>query len=462
MLDWQRFTSDMTIDFFLAETAPLRRLTPEIPITTNFQMPDVGLDYHDFAQHVDIISWDNYPEWHRHADDTAVASKAAFFHDLHRSYKHQPFLMMESSPGATSWQGISKKKKPAVHILSSIQALAHGSASVQYFQWRQSRGGMEKFHDAVISHLGADDTPLFRDVQEVSTILEKLAASAPALMESSRQKAQVAVIYDYQNGWALHNAALPRNQEKNYQEECIRHYGALWSLGIPCDVIDCLHTSFDQYKLILMPMLYMLREESAEKIRDFVRRGGVGVATYLTGLVNGTDLCYLGGSPGNLTDVFGLAVASTDVIADYETQTLVLGEQVYRATHYADELRLRGASVLGVFRSPSGGERPAVTAHDYGAGQALYLAARTDGAFLRDFLGSLCEDHGLHPCVPWEIPPGVSVQKRGEVLFVMNFTEKAVRLSFKGLGYYDILHCSAAQDRPTLPAYGLMILRPHG
>jgi beta-galactosidase len=44
MLDWQRFTSDTTVDFFLEEIAPLRRLTPEVPVTTNFQIPDVGLD----------------------------------------------------------------------------------------------------------------------------------------------------------------------------------------------------------------------------------------------------------------------------------------------------------------------------------------------------------------------------------------------------------------------------------
>ena len=36
MLDWQRFTSDQTLDFFLAESAPLREITPDVPVTTNF------------------------------------------------------------------------------------------------------------------------------------------------------------------------------------------------------------------------------------------------------------------------------------------------------------------------------------------------------------------------------------------------------------------------------------------
>ena len=60
MLDWQRFISDRALDFFLAECAPLREITPETPLTTNFMQPDVGLDYWKFAPHVDIVSWDSY------------------------------------------------------------------------------------------------------------------------------------------------------------------------------------------------------------------------------------------------------------------------------------------------------------------------------------------------------------------------------------------------------------------
>jgi beta-galactosidase len=462
MLDWRRFTSDATIDFFLEETAPLRRLTPEVPITTNFQMPDVGLDYHEFARHVDIVSWDNYPAWHSGADDAAVAMKSAFFHDLHRSYKNRPFLMMESSPGATNWQGVSKKKKDGVHLLSSIQAVAHGSNSVQYFQWRQSRGGVEKFHDAVISHFGRSDTKIFREVRAVSGVLEKLAA-----VTEYGVTAQAAVIYDYQSGWALNNAELPRNKEKNYQEECIHHYGAFRQAGIHCDVIGSA-SPFDRYKLLVIPMLYLLGEETAERIREFVRRGGIAVATYLTGIVNGTDLCYLGGTPGGLTDVFGLAVESTDVIADHETRTIGMNGKRFRATHYADSIRLNGASPAAVFPSPSpgdpdlSGDLPALTVHEYGAGKAYYLAARTGPEFLHEFFGALCAANAILPCVPWEIPPGVSVQKRGGVIFVMNFAEEDRRLSFGGIAYYDIVNEVSLPDSITMPPYGLVIMQNQG
>ena len=57
---------------------------------------------------------------------------------------------MESTPSMTNWQNVAKLKKPGMHMLSSMQAVAHGSNSVQYFQWRKSRGSSEKFHGAVV------------------------------------------------------------------------------------------------------------------------------------------------------------------------------------------------------------------------------------------------------------------------------------------------------------------------
>ncbi|MDR0455096.1 MAG: beta-galactosidase [Treponema sp.] len=453
MLDWQRFISDQTIDFFLAETEPLRRITPGIPITTNFQMPDVGLDFHKFARHLDIISWDNYPEWHNSPDDGPVALKAAFFHDLSRSYLGKPFLMMESSPGATNWQGVSKKKKKGMHVLSSIQAVAHGSDSVQYFQWRQSRGGAEKFHDAVITHFGADDTRIFREVAETGSLLKKLSALAGTATE-----VQAAVVYDFQNGWALDNAQLPRSIEKNYQKECIAQYGAFWKAGISCDVISPEYSDFERYRLIVFPMLYMLSEKTAEKIRSFVRQGGVAVATYLTGMVNESDLCYLGGTPGNLTDVFGLAVEETETIAGYETQEFLMNGHNWKASHYADRIRLRGgAQVLAVFTADTE-ELPAVTANEYEKGTAYYLCTRTEQTFMDRFYRELCEKHGVQACVPWEIPAGVSVRERGGVLFVMNFNCREIKVLSGENVYTNLLNGETVSGTVSLQPYGVAIL----
>ncbi|MCL2272878.1 MAG: beta-galactosidase [Treponema sp.] len=452
MLDWQRFSSDQCIDFFHAESEPLRRITPDVPVTTNFQKPDVGLDYHKFAQHVDIVCWDNYPEWHRTGDDESAAIKTGFLHDLCYSYLGKPFLMMESSPGAVNWQGVSKKKRKGMHTLSSMQAVAHGSDSVQYFQWRQSRGGIEKFHDAVVTHFGTNDTRIFREVAETGSLLKKLASIAGTV-----KNAQAAVVYDIQNGWALDNAQLPLNIEKNYQEECIAHYGAFWKMGVPCDVIGAQYIDYSRYRIIVLPMLYMLREETAEKIRRFTEQGGVVVAAFLTGIVNESDLCYLGGTPGKLTDVFGLAVEETETIAEYENLVFKMYGQSWKAFHYSDRVRLGGAQALGKFEKPEDGF-PAVTSYKYKEGTAYYICARTEQNFLSKFYKELCIKHDVFPCVPWEIPAGVSVQKRADAIFVMNFNSHEIDISVNEKKYYSFLGGEAVGSKITLAPYDLIII----
>ena len=60
-------------------------------------------------------------------------------------------------------------------------------------------------------------------------------------------------------------------------------------------------------------MLYLLRSGFEQKLRVFVENGGTLVGTYMTGLVNENDLCYLGGFPGGgLKDVFGVWNEATD------------------------------------------------------------------------------------------------------------------------------------------------------
>jgi len=453
MLDWQRFTSDQTIDFFLAECEPLRRITPNIPITTNFQMPDVGLDYHKFARHVDIISWDNYPEWHSKSDDEYAAIKAAFVHDLCRSYLNKPFLMMESSPGAVNWQGASKKKRNGMHILSSLQAVAHGSDSVQYFQWRQSRGGAEKFHDAVVTHFNSNDTRIFREAAKTGSLLKQINSAA-----GTESETRAAVVYEFQNGWALDNAQLTRNIEKNYQKECIAHYGAFWMANIPCDVIGVEYSDFSRYKIIVLPMLYMLSETAAVKIRAFVEQGGIAVATYLTGFVDENDLCYLGGTPGNLKDVFGIAVEESETIADYESISFNMNGRMWKVSHFADRVRLSGAKVISMFNEPEA-DFPALTVNKYKEGTAYYLCARAEQEFLDIFYRGLSSEYGVTSCVPWIAPPGVSVQKRGDFVFVMNFNNNEVEILIPGREYRDMLSGKIFHDMITLPPYGVVVYK---
>ncbi len=172
-LDWKRFVTDQTADFIKHEISAIRAGGSELPATANLMYDYDGLDYKKFKDVMDIVSWDNYPSWHK-KDEYTTAVDGAMQHDLMRSIRKAPFLLMESCPSATNWKPINKLKKPGMHLAASLQAVAHGSDSVLYFQLRQSQGASEKFHGAVIDHYGGDDTRVFREVTEVGEALEQI------------------------------------------------------------------------------------------------------------------------------------------------------------------------------------------------------------------------------------------------------------------------------------------------
>jgi beta-galactosidase len=464
-LDWKRYSNDQTFDFFLNEIAPLRAITPNIPITTNFMGLFPGLNYPKFAQYVDVVSWDSYPVWHTTESDWKLAAQIAFVHDQNRSMKGgKPFMLMESTPSNTNWQPIPKLKRPSMHKLSSLQAVAHGSDSVQYFQWRKSRGGPEKFHGTVVDHVGHEHTRVFRDVAELGEILKKLD---PIVGTTSHP--QVAIIYDWENRWAIEGMQALGNDRRKYPETIISHYLPFWKRGIAVDVV-AEEADFAAYKLIVAPMLYMLKPGVAERLGQFVLAGGTLVATYWTGIVDENDLCFLGGWPGDgLQNVLGIWDEETDTLAHAESNSVVMidGNELglagtYKAIDYFALVHTRSARTLATFGSDFYAGRPAVTINDFGKGQAYYTASRNDEIFIDNFIGTLAEKIKLDRSLPVSLPEGVTAQRRTdgahEYIFVMNFTPAPVSIEVNNSTYTNLVSGLKIDGSLSLPAYGVEIL----
>lgn len=464
VLDWKRFVTHQTIDFFKNEIAPLRELTPDIPVTTNFMGTYPGLDYWSFAKEVDVVSWDSYPRWHGRDEDWVTGLKTAFVHDLNRCLKGgKPFMLMESTPSLTNWQGVAKTKRPGMHLLSSLQAVAHGSDTVQYFQWRKSRGSSEKFHGAVVDHCGHENTRVFGDVAQVGEALKKLS---PVLGTTVRP--DVAVIYDTENRWAITEAQGFNMEHKAYEWTCQQHYGAFWQLGIPVDVInmDC---DFSGYKLLVAPMLYMVRPGVAERIEEFVAQGGVFVATYASGMVDESDLCFLGGFPGPLRRVLGIWSEEIDSLypEDVNYLTMVPGNSLglegdYEIRIFCELIHAETCEVLATYREDFYAGRPALTKNNFGKGSAYYMACRCEERFLWYFYRSLVQEINLLRALDVELPHGVTAQLRSDgthdYIFLMNFTPKTQAVDLGTDSYVDLLTERAVTGTVALDGYGVLVL----
>ncbi|WP_105901733.1 beta-galactosidase [Vibrio gangliei] len=467
-LDWKRFTTDRVTDFCRHEIEPLKAVNPELPTIANFMEYFYDFDYWKLGKAIDIISWDSYPLWHKGENDLELACYTGMYHDLMRTIKSQPFLLMESTPSQTNWQPITKLKKPGMHLLASMQAVAHGSDSVQYFQWRKSRGSVEKFHGAVVDHVGHLETRVGKEVIAVGETLNNVSE-----LVGSRTQADVAIIFDWDSRWAMDDASGPRNEGLHYEKTVTEQYRTFWEQGINCDIIEQL-SDFSPYKVLVAPILYMIKPGVAERIEAFVKAGGTFVATYWTGIVNDTDLCFLGGFPGGsespLRKTLGIWAEEIDSLYDEERVDIsslqsnplgVTGQ--FEAKHLCEVIHLEGAEAVCEYQSDFFAGQPCVTVNQHGAGKAYYVASRNDESFNREFYSKVIADCGLKNQLGIQLPSGVVATTRhnqdNQYHFIMNFNAHNEVLDLGENTYINLDSNKEISGHVTLSSYQVMILK---
>jgi len=422
-VDWKRFCSHQTIDFMKMEIAAVKEFTPHIPVTTNMMGFHEDPDYQEMARELDFTSIDVYPSWRGNTEaDVPMAKKYALQFDLTRSLLHKPFLLMECTPSLVNWQPICKLKRPGAQMLASMQVIAHGADSVQYFQFRKSRGAMEKFHGAVVDHVGHEHTRAFREISEVGKRLQGMDA-----LVGTNVDARVAMVFDWGNRWMLNNAQGFQLNDKKVMPTFEQFYSPLWDRGINTDVIGY-DDDFSRYKVLIMPMPYAVSEAVGQKLRAFVEKGGILLSTYTTAMVNENDQCYLGGLPGaGLRPVFGIWNEEIDTLYPEEKNAVRCADgTLVDAVDYCELIHTEGARVLATYDSDFYAGMPAATVNGYGKGFAYYVAFRDTGDFTDRLVAQVLEKAGITSEFDGKLPYGVTAHSRADTgktyVFLQNYT----------------------------------------
>lgn len=428
-LDWMRFVTDQTIDFMRHEVEAVRAFS-DLPVTTNLMGSFYGLDSFRFARVLDFASYDSYPSWGE-TSDYSIALGAGFQYDITRSILNKPWILMESTPSMVNWKEICQPKRPGMHLASSLLTVAHGSDSVMYFQWRKSRGAAEKFHGAVVGHERSEHTRVFRDVTEVGECLERIL---PVL--HARTEARAALMFDWNNRWAIANANGPR-KDKQHDEIVQEHYAALAGAHVNIDIVDE-EKPLQGYSLVSAPMLYMVKPGLAERLRAFVEKGGTLVLTYFSGYVDENDLCFLDGMPGPLRPLAGVWAEEIDALYPGQSNKIVMRpgnaldlEGEFACGFLCELAHAEGAQALADYGEDFYAGMPAVTENRLGKGRVIYLAARAEQKFLDLLYERLLRDAGVAPIV--DAPAGVIVKEREKdgkkYTFLLNFAGQDVRMA---------------------------------
>lgn len=449
-IDYRRFNSDSLLKNYMMERDAIRKIDPTTPITTNLMGTFKGLDYFKWAKEMDLVSWDNYPAYN------TPWSLVAMTHDLMRGLKQQPFMLMEQTPSQQNWQPYNSLKKPGQMRAQSYQTIAHGADTIQYFQLRRSIGACEKFHGAVIEHVGHEDTRVFRETAALGAELAQLSD-----IIGTQTQAQVAVIFDWDNYWALEYTSGPTVDLK-YVEQIHRYYRYFHEQNIAVDLVP-VDADLSKYKLVAAPVLYMIKEGMQERLTDFVKQGGSLLTTYMSGIVDQSDNVHLGGYPGPLRELAGIWVEEIDALAPEQSNgvSLVNEELTGTSNLVSDLIHLETAEALAHYTSNFYAGMPAVTKNMFGDGTVYYFGGQLEDQLQDQLFKTIVEENDITPVIEEATKLEVACRENAEAKFfvIINFHEEAQPLPAMFVGKTDLLTGEVLSSEMMLTQYTTYIVK---
>ncbi|RMI09062.1 beta-galactosidase [Cellulomonas triticagri] len=461
-LDYERYSSDALLAHHLAERAVLERHS-DVPVTTNIMVGPGAqvVDYASWAPHVDVVATDHYTL----VDDPDREHELAMAGDRVRGMagtrEHRPpWLLMEHSTGAPSWQQRNRAKDPGEIARNALAHVAHGSDGALFFQWRASTGGAEQFHSAMLPHAGTRSR-VWREVVALGADLRALGEVAGSVVEPAR----AAVVVDDAAGWALQHGLKP-HRGLRYGREMRAWHRALWERNVRCDVVP-VGTDLDGYDLVVAPTLLVLGDADAERLRAVPARGGTLLATYLTGTCDPTGQVRPG--RGVLEDVLGVwtdefyplqvgervDLDDGSVVTDW-TERVVL-DDAEAVVRYASSSLAGGAAVTRR-TVPGGSGSPDGTGTSGTSGSAWYVSAMLPPDGVDRVVDRVVAETGLVPVA--ETEHGVEAVRRvgadASYLFLLNRTAERRTATATGTDLLTGVGCGPAVD---IPPGGARVLR---
>lgn len=448
-IDWRRFSSDALYELYKMEIDILRRITPDVPVVTNFMGFFKPLDYWKWAQIEDVVSDDNYPD----PMDPHAHALTAMRYDLMRSLRYgQPWILMEQTPSAVNWRERNALKKPDQMRLWSYQALSRGANGILFFQWRAAKAGAEKFHGAMVPHAGAD-TRTFREVKQLGAELKQLAD-----LRATTVKAEVAMVFDWDNWWALELESHPSADMNVWQYA--PYYGSLHQRNIAVDFVPSTYDELNRYKLVVVPNLYLTRAGVAKRFEKYVAEGGTLLIGPFSGISDEHDHIWLGGYPAPFRKLLGIRIEEWDVLPQGQARSIITDdEEQFSHSTWSDSITIEGARPLARFGEGEWIDQPAITQNAFGKGTAYYVGTVPDRAAFAWLFDRILRQAGVQ--APLAAPPDVEVVVREDgarrYTFLLNHGPAPVKVALPD-AMRDALTGEPADRSVTLGVQGVAVL----
>jgi beta-galactosidase len=434
-LEWTRWSQMRVTDFLRWQAALVR----ECAASSQFVTTDYGgMMHHDvneeaIASFLDIPADNIYHGTQDHFDGTQQSIQA----DFTRSLKHSNFLVTETNAQTTDWSSAAQFPPYDGQMREDVYThLANGANMVEYWHWASIAANQETYWKGVLSH----DLEPNRAYAEVSRTAHELQKIGPHLVGLQIHN-QVAILWSRDSANAIGFMPYARNQSAdgapaNYDALVKQIHNSLYDLNVGSDFVFPETADFSQYRLLIVPALYIADDALLQKISDYVKNGGHVVMTFKSGFANENSAVRWVRAPGPLREAAGFSYqefSNLEKPLALKDDPFHVGE-ANTVSYWAEFLMPEHAKVIATYDHPFFGKWPAITENDFGAGTLIYegtsLSDALQTAVLKGELEKL-ELDGPDQQLPAAVHVQHGINRLGKRLhYYFNYSAAEVKLNY--------------------------------
>ena len=388
-LEWERYSQWETTDFLTWQAKLVDQYkSPSQFVTHDFASPPRNeVNEVEVARALDIAAANPY---HGTQDDFD-GEWSSFVGDYTRCLKGTNYLITETNADAIGWD--SKGQFPPYDGQLRLDVYTHissGANMVEYWHWHSLQYGQETYWKGVLGH----DLEPGRPYQEVSRTAHELQRIGPEIVDL-RRKNDVAILFSRDSYYGIE--FMKFSDHTNYRTILNQMYRTLYQANIGVDFVFPESNNLSEYKVILVPPLYVASDAVLNRLAEYVKNGGHVVMAFKSGFTNEYSTVRWDTMPGPLREAAGFHYQE---FSNLKSPLPLKGDPFEvgadnKVSDWAEMIIPDTAKPLAYYDHPFFGKYPAITQNTFGKGSLTYEGTVLSQPLQRALVAQVLKEAGL-------------------------------------------------------------------
>jgi beta-galactosidase len=457
-LEWERFKMKSIADYLTWQTKIVDEYKRNDQFVTHCFMTTPEIDKPATSQYMDVLGLNKYPP----VQDECTGAEYAMAGDYIRSVKKMNYLVTETTGQTTGWD--SKEQAPPYDgqlRLNVYSNIGSGANMVAYWHWHSLHYGQETYWKGILSH-DLEKNRVYNEMKQTALELKRFGSHLVNL----KIQPQVAILFSYDANHALN--IMPYKDGSNaYRSQVDQLHRTLYNNSVAVDYVFAnSKINLSDYKLIIVPPLYVASDSLLNALSVYVQNGGQVVMMFKSGFTDENSTVRTAIAPGPLRKAAGFYYQEFGNIKDVKLKgnPFNVAEKDNTVSDWAELIIPETAQALAYYDHPFYGKYPAITTNTFGKGTLVYEGCRPSDVLQEKILmdamtraGIKTADQEIHfPLITKQGNNGVGKK----IHFYYNYSSTANTVTYTYTDGKELTADKAVKKNETItiPAWGVQIV----